>query len=276
MSSSRLDWSKPVRCLGCSRELRKYSDTPDDRPIHSGKGRCYTCYNKIAQLVTEVTDTHQKCVGCCRWIELSQFSNSVRYASGKDSRCKGCKRAKKFGLSLVELELMIESQRGKCFICGRTPSSTLGDYLNIDHCHRSGKIRNLLCNNCNIAIGHFRDNPDIVRSAVAFLYKDHTVFPEHLNKKRRGNGTRKHIHRLYHLRDDGYTYLLDTQGHKCPVCSSDNPTCVDHDHSCCKEPAKSCGKCIRGILCKGCNIGLGHMRDDVSLLLNMINYLEMT
>jgi len=48
--------------------------------------------------------------------------------------------------------------------------------------------------------------------------------------------------------------------------------CVDHDHSCCRG-AKSCGKCIRGLLCHHCNTTLGSARDNIQTLQNGINYL---
>ncbi len=48
---------------------------------------------------------------------------------------------------------------------------------------------------------------------------------------------------------------------------------VDHDHGCC--PGKgSCGKCIRGFLCSGCNTSLGHMEDDVDMIRALADYLE--
>jgi hypothetical protein len=50
---------------------------------------------------------------------------------------------------------------------------------------------------------------------------------------------------------------------------------VDHDHACCPTDARSCGKCIRGILCHGCNTALGNVNDSVETLRKMIKYLEM-
>lgn len=51
---------------------------------------------------------------------------------------------------------------------------------------------------------------------------------------------------------------------------------IDHDHSCCPENGKSCGKCIRGVLCHGCNAGLGLFQDDPDILRRAISYLSVS
>lgn len=71
--------------------------------------------------------------------------------------------------------------------------------------------------------------------------------------------------------------MLEAQGNACAICLSPESGhvgwSVDHDHSCC-SPQKSCGKCVRGLLCFSCNIGLGHFRDDVAVIESAIAYLE--
>ena len=60
----------------------------------------------------------------------------------------------------------------------------------------------------------------------------------------------------------------------CWSCKENQATVVDHDHKCC--PGKgSCGKCIRGMLCQDCNVGLGYFRDSVSRFTSAIEYLNM-
>lgn len=67
--------------------------------------------------------------------------------------------------------------------------------------------------------------------------------------------------------------ILDRQG-GCAGCGiSDGTWHVDHDHSCC--PGKyTCGDCIRGVLCKACNQGLGLFKDSPQLLEGVLYYLQ--
>jgi hypothetical protein len=70
-----------------------------------------------------------------------------------------------------------------------------------------------------------------------------------------------------------YDALLESQGGTCALCSETRDLCVDHDHRCC--PGKrSCGRCVRGILCRKHNAGLGHFSDDVKGLARAIQYLS--
>lgn len=65
------------------------------------------------------------------------------------------------------------------------------------------------------------------------------------------------LKRYYGLSPEDYELLLMEQDGKCAICSRImTPPYVDHDHSCCPG-VKSCGKCIRGLLCISCNAHLG-------------------
>ena len=61
----------------------------------------------------------------------------------------------------------------------------------------------------------------------------------------------------------------------CAICGSTDikRASIDHDHSCCPGE-KSCGKCVRGRLCKSCNLGLGAFRDRIDLLQAAVLYLS--
>ena len=67
----------------------------------------------------------------------------------------------------------------------------------------------------------------------------------------------------YGLTVESYETLLAAQDGRCAICRTTEPGApgrswqVDHDHSCCPEARRSCGKCVRGLLCASCNIGLG-------------------
>jgi hypothetical protein len=71
---------------------------------------------------------------------------------------------------------MAQSQNRRCAIC-TIALSLEGKTTNIDHCHRTGKIRGLLCVLCNWLIGHARDNPKTLRSAAAYLESTKSATP---------------------------------------------------------------------------------------------------
>ncbi len=79
----------------------------------------------------------------------------------------------------------------------------------------------------------------------------------------------------YGLSDDIVFALLRQQNNKCGVCSREFTETlvynIDHDHSCCPG-TKTCGECIRGLVCTRCNIGLGFIEDQ-ALLTGAIAYL---
>lgn len=86
------------------------------------------------------------------------------------------------------------------------------------------------------------------------------------------------IKHFYGISPEQYYEMLDRQGGVCAICSGPEPLAgrklaVDHDHSCC--PGKrSCGKCIRGLLCSACNTAIGLMKDDPKILLSALSYIQ--
>lgn len=82
----------------------------------------------------------------------------------------------------------------------------------------------------------------------------------------------------YNITLDEYLERLEAQGYACAVCKSHEPGTisnvfvVDHDHSCCAG-TKSCGDCVRGLLCNDCNRALGFAHDSIDTLHGAIAYL---
>lgn len=85
----------------------------------------------------------------------------------------------------------------------------------------------------------------------------------------------------YGLSREEFDALLESQG-GCAICGVTEPGGkgewhIDHDHACCpfapNGSGRTCGKCTRGLLCTGCNVGLGAFRDDVESLTKAIKYL---
>ncbi len=73
---------------------------------------------------------------------------------------------RQFGITLETYLEMLNSQGGCCAICSRPPN---GKSLAVDHCHKTGLIRGLLCNGCNVGIGHLQDDPEVLARALAYL-----------------------------------------------------------------------------------------------------------
>lgn len=79
-------------------------------------------------------------------------------------------------MTLKEYDQMFETQNGVCAIC-RKPETKKdkngvnGTYrrLSVDHNHKTGKVRGLLCGKCNVILGLAQDNPDILAEATAYL-----------------------------------------------------------------------------------------------------------
>jgi hypothetical protein len=72
---------------------------------------------------------------------------------------------RKFNLSPEEYNDLLEKQGGVCAICKQNCTRALA----VDHNHTTGKVRGLLCNNCNRGIGHLRDSIDLLKSATSYL-----------------------------------------------------------------------------------------------------------
>lgn len=73
---------------------------------------------------------------------------------------------RRFGMHPNQYEAMRVAQGGKCAICRGAPSR---DRLHVDHDHGTGQIRGLLCEGCNLALGKFKDSPEILEQAAAYV-----------------------------------------------------------------------------------------------------------
>jgi hypothetical protein len=91
------------------------------------------------------------------------------------------------------------------------------------------------------------------------------------NKDSRAAASRKHY---YGITKEEFDSKMTAQNSECAICHKPfvRPS-LDHDHACCPGK-KSCGKCIRGILCQGCNTIIGLAQDSVVILSNAIKYLK--
>ena len=70
-----------------------------------------------------------------------------------------------YGISREEYDAMVAAQNGRCLICDEKPMRGLC----VDHCHETKVVRGLLCNNCNVGLGYFDDDPIRLLRAAAYL-----------------------------------------------------------------------------------------------------------
>lgn len=117
----------------------------------------------------------------CKWCDR-QFSPqgpSHHYC------CDDCKShahsdkyyKRNYGLSLLDFFAIMEKQDWKCAICKNFGFKMRDNHisgLNCDHDHKTGKVRGLLCHNCNRGLGLFQDSPEYLSSAIEYLNVNNT------------------------------------------------------------------------------------------------------
>ncbi len=75
---------------------------------------------------------------------------------------------RKYGLTVVEFDRMYQIQQGCCAICKRHQTA-VGKILEVDHDHKTGKVRGLLCRSCNLTIGYVKEDTTTLQSAISYL-----------------------------------------------------------------------------------------------------------
>lgn len=136
----------------------------------------------------------KKCSKCHIKKDIEEFNNQISSKDGKHIWCRSCnseyykqrnkdgkivqtynyegdrnvKLKRKYGITLLDYNNMFKKQNGCCAVCG---TANLGkrSVFHIDHCHKTGKVRGLLCSNCNSEIGNLRDSVDLLYKAISYL-----------------------------------------------------------------------------------------------------------
>jgi hypothetical protein len=111
----------------------------------------------------------QKCRVCEVPKYLGQFSKDKKNKSGRRRICKECAssqdRCRKYGLTFKQMFSMIKKQK-KCAICEKP----LQNFV-VDHDHTTGKVRELLCSQCNTGLGLFKENETYLLNAIIYIEK---------------------------------------------------------------------------------------------------------
>lgn len=102
--------------------------------------------------------------GSCAW--KNKLSTAQKYAREHAPVYQWGKGIfMRFGLTAESYWDLYKKQNGKCFICGKKSSRKLG----VDHCHKTNKVRGLLCVSCNVGLGHFKDSTELLKKAIRYL-----------------------------------------------------------------------------------------------------------
>lgn len=155
------------KCKVCEQELpdEKFGNTyhtlSDGTQKAYKDSTCMVCRRKKHLENPEKRDVHRK--GSSNW-----YYNNPDKAKTQ--------RLRKYGITLDEYNLMRENQKCCCAVCGRhesvvekgTAKSSVTS-LHVDHCHKTNKIRGLLCTNCNTMLGKAKDDIDVLEAAIKYL-----------------------------------------------------------------------------------------------------------
>lgn len=136
------------------------------------------------------SSTHKVCPKCGVRKERSEYHKDSSRNDGITAYCKECKlkinnrwrennpeemmqsqrrtrRKREYGVSREDYDHMLVEQNNKCAIC----FSPVGYEAAVDHNHETDKVRGLLCRNCNVGLGMFKDNIEFLKNAIAYLTK---------------------------------------------------------------------------------------------------------
>ncbi|KPC61440.1 endonuclease VII [Streptomyces chattanoogensis] len=113
----------------------------------------------------------KRCPQCREVKSHNEWERNRSSSDGWASYCRSCRAERnresnfkrKYGITVAQRDVMIADQNGLCPICQSS------EPVHVDHCHKTGKVRGVLCFNCNSALGKLGDDPDAIRRAIAYL-----------------------------------------------------------------------------------------------------------
>lgn len=149
-----------MKCRVCTLELL-VENFPVYRTVNGIKFRrhsCRTCtvkQDKLAQSRWEPERVQATKVHLAEWHKQNDYNNSIRF---------------RYGLSKIQYQELVEKQKGLCALCEKpqNPGKRNGR-LSVDHDHKTGKVRGLLCVLCNIMLGRYDDSIKKFEKIPAYL-----------------------------------------------------------------------------------------------------------
>ncbi len=155
MKNSAIEWTHHIDPNASGRQLGAYKSA-------AAKIGC-----TLGEWISSRIAGLKWCFACRRWIDHKQFVVDRSRAGGHASRCRPCASkaafSSRYQISQVDLHAMEAAQGGRCGICARARE------LVLDHDHKTGESRGLLCNRCNVGLGQFVDDPELMLTAIAYL-----------------------------------------------------------------------------------------------------------
>lgn len=169
-------WKYLHSCNDCGVDIYLTADEEKKQ-----KGYCRKCSHKHRDLkIIEQFDTNglKQCTKCKRDLPKEDFTY-IKLPSGRmkySSNCRKCTSLYVFGINAVQFQKLFDDQNGVCAICNRPETAKDGNRdrikgLSVDHCHKNGNIRGLLCSKCNIILGNVNDDIGILLNAIEYLKK---------------------------------------------------------------------------------------------------------
>lgn len=75
-----------------------------------------------------------------------------------------------YGIGLEDFNRILAEQNGRCAVCATDEPGGRGRF-HVDHNHKTGEVRGLLCSHCNLGVGHFKDSPTLLKAAAYYLQR---------------------------------------------------------------------------------------------------------
>ena len=113
-----------------------------------------------------------ECKPCRRLSRQHTWATNPEYVKQTNKTTRNSQLLTKYGIGSEVYDKMKEDCNNLCQCCGKPETATAYGktrLLAVDHCHTTGEVRGLLCQKCNIGLGQFNDDPDVLRKAIQYL-----------------------------------------------------------------------------------------------------------
>ena len=190
------DYSESKKCPDCG-EVKPLVEFTLSRKNRDGRGTyCRLCFNERSRRHRErraelegreirrrvaAPAGFKYCARCEQIKALEAFGRNRATRDGLTTYCRGChnkvgREAKirlyggtreyhlrsRYGITGADFDAMVDAQGGKCAVCDHKPE-------HVDHDHKSGRVRGVLCFNCNQALGNVRDDVRVLDGLIRYL-----------------------------------------------------------------------------------------------------------